>query len=137
MHGSGAIGLEAISRGAKKAILCDNNKHAVQIIKKNIEKTKYQEKIELYQMNFKEVIKEKIKDKLDIIYLDPPYKTNYAQEAIDLLIKEEKLERDSIIIIETDQKEQVKKEIENLEIEIIDERKYGRANLIFVKYKNK
>ena len=88
-------------------------------------------------MNFKEVIKEKIKDKLDIIYLDPPYKTNYAQEAIDLLIKEGKLERDSIIIIETDQKEQVKKEIENLEIEIIDERKYGRANLIFVKYKNK
>lgn len=38
--GSGAIGLEAVSRGAKKAILCDNNKKAIQIIKKNIEKTR-------------------------------------------------------------------------------------------------
>ena len=38
--GSGAIGLEAVSRGAKKAILCDNNKQAIKIIKKNIEKTR-------------------------------------------------------------------------------------------------
>ena len=38
--GSGAIVLEAVSRGAKKAILCDSNKQAIQIIKKNIEKTR-------------------------------------------------------------------------------------------------
>ena len=38
--GSGAIGLEAVSRGTKKAILCDNNKQAIKIIKKNIEKTR-------------------------------------------------------------------------------------------------
>ena len=135
MHGSGAIGLEAISRGAKKAILCDNNKQAIQIIKKNIEKTQFQDKIELYQMNFEDMIKTKIKDKLDIIYLDPPYKTDYVYKAIELLLKEEKVRTDSIIIIETDQEEKVKKEIESLEIEIIDERKYGRAHLIFLKKK--
>ena len=128
MRGSGAIGLEAISRGAKKAILCDNNKQAIQIIKKNIEKTQFQDKIELYQMNFDELIKNKINDKLDIIYLDPPYRTDYVYKAIELLLKKEK--------IKTDQKEKVKKEIESLEIEIIDERKYGRANLIFLQYKN-
>lgn len=136
MRGSGAIGLEAISRGAKKAILCDNNKQAIQIIKKNIEKTQFQDKIELYQMNFDELIKNKINDKLDIIYLDPPYRTDYVYKAIELLLKKEKIKTDSIIIIETDQKEKVKKEIESLEIEIIDERKYGRANLIFLQYKN-
>ena len=130
MRGSGAIGLEAISRGAKKAILCDNNKQAIQIIKKNIEKTQFQDKIELYQMNFDELIKNKINDKLDIIYLDPPYRTDYVYKAIELLLKKEKIK------IETDQKEKVKKEIESLEIEIIDERKYGRANLIFLQYKN-
>ena len=135
MHGSGAIGLEAVSRGAKKAILCDNNKQAIQIIKKNIEKTQFQDKIELYQMNFDELIKNKINDQLDIIYLDPPYRTDYAYKAIELLLKKEKIKTDSIIIIETDQKEKVKKEIESLEIEIIDERKYGRANLIFLKKK--
>ena len=135
MHGSGAIGLEAVSRGAKKAILCDNNKQAIQIIKKNIEKTQFQDKIELYQMNFDELIKNKINDQLDIIYLDPPYKTNYAYIAIKLLLEKEKLQTDSIIIIETDQKDKIKKEINSLQIDIIDERKYGRANLIFLKKK--
>ena len=135
MHGSGAIGLEAISRGAKKAILCDNNKEAIQVIKKNVAKTKFEDKIEIYQMNFEDVIKSKIEDKLDIIYLDPPYKTNYACVAIKLLLEKEKLQTDSIIIIETDQKDKIKKEINSLQIDIIDERKYGRANLIFLKKK--
>ena len=75
--GSGAIGLEMLSRGAKKAVLCDNSKEAVGIIKKNIEKTHSQEKAEIYNSDF-ETCLEKIKNqKFDIIYLDPPYATDY------------------------------------------------------------
>ena len=96
----------------------------------------YQYKVELYQMQFNELIENKLKYKVDIVYLDPPYKTNYAIDAIKLLIKKEILKSDSIIIIETDQKEEIKEELENLDIDIIDERKYGRANLIFLQYKN-
>lgn len=84
-------------------------------------------------MQFKELIENKLKDKVDIVYLDPPYKTNYTIDAIKLLIKKEILKSDSIIIIETDQKEEIKEQLENLDIDIIDERKYGRANLIFLK----
>ncbi len=84
-------------------------------------------------MQFNELIENKLKDKVDIVYLDPPYKTNYAIDAIKLLIKKEILKSDSIIIIETDQKEEIKEQLEN--IDIIDERKYGRANLIFLKKK--
>lgn len=134
--GSGAIGLEAVSRGAKKAILCDNNKQAIQIIKKNIEKLGYKDKIELYQMQFNELIN-KLNEKIDIIYLDPPYKTNYAIKTVELLFKKEILKTDSLIIIETDQVEELKEKLENLNIEIIDERKYGRANLIFIQQKTK
>lgn len=134
--GSGAIGLEAVSRGAKKAILCDNNKQAIQIIKKNIEKLGYKDKIELYQMQFNELIN-KLNEKIDIIYLDPPYKTNYAIKTVELLLKKEILKTDSLIIIETDQVEELKEKLENLNIEIIDERKYGRANLIFIQQKTK
>lgn len=134
--GSGAIGLEAVSRGAKKAILCDNNKQAIQIIKKNIEKLGYKDKIELYQMQFNELIN-KLNEKIDIIYLDPPYKTNYAIKTVELLLKKEILKTDSLIIIETDQVEELKEKLENLNIEIIDKRKYGRANLIFIQQKTK
>ena len=45
--GSGAIGIECASRGAKKVVLCDNSKEAINIINKNIEKTHLKEKIEL------------------------------------------------------------------------------------------
>lgn len=96
----------------------------------------FQDKVELYQMQFNELIENKLKDKVDIVYLDPPYKTNYAIDAIKLLIKKEILQTDSIIIIETDQKEEIKEQLKNLDIDIIDERKYGRANLIFLQYKN-
>ena len=86
-------------------------------------------------MKFNELIENKLKEKIDIIYLDPPYKTNYAIEAIKILIEKEILGIDSIIIVETDQ-EEVKEQLKNLNIDIIDERKYGRANLIFLHYKN-
>ena len=58
--GSGAIGLECVSRGAEKAILCDKSKEAIEIIKKNVEKTHMQEKVEIYNLDFKTCI-EKIK----------------------------------------------------------------------------
>ena len=87
-------------------------------------------------MQFNELIENKLKDKVDIVYLDPPYKTNYAIDAIKLLVKKEILKRDSIIIIETDQKDEIIEQLENLDIDTIDERKYGRANLIFLQYKN-
>ena len=49
--GSGAIGLEAASRGAKRVILCDKSKQAINIINKNIEKTHLKEKVELYNLD--------------------------------------------------------------------------------------
>lgn len=131
--GSGAIGLEAVSRGAKKAILCDNSKEAINIIKKNIEKTHMQEQIELYQTSFTKLLKENIKEKIDIAYIDPPYDTNFVYEAVKIMTEKDMLTENSIIIVETDQEKRIKQEINNLEIEIIDQRKYGRAHLIFLK----
>ena len=87
-------------------------------------------------MQFNELIN-KLNEKIDIIYLDPPYKTNYAIKTVELLLKKEILKTDSLIIIETDQVEELKEKLENLNIEIIDERKYGRANLIFIQQKTK
>ena len=50
--GSGAIGLEMLSRGAKRVVLCDKSKEAIEIIKKNIEKTHMNESVELYNLDF-------------------------------------------------------------------------------------
>ena len=131
--GSGAIGLEAVSRGAKKAILCDKSKEACTIIKKNIEKIHALENVELYQADFKEVLTNRISEKLDIIYLDPPYKTNFAIEAINIILTKEILHENTMVIIETDDKDKMIESLKNIDCEIKDIRKYGRAYLIFLK----
>lgn len=124
--GSGAVALEAASRGAKKVILCDKSKKAVEVINKNIEKTKLKEKVSVYNMDFKECLKKIQNDKFDIVYLDPPYRTNYVQEAIELILELDLIHSHSKIIIETDD-EKVAEKIKKQNIQIIDERKYGRA----------
>lgn len=131
--GSGAIGLEAVSRGAKKAILCDKSKEAINIIKKNIEKTHLENQIELYQLPFEKLLNDKIEEKIDIIYIDPPYKTDFVYNAIKIILDKNLINEDSIVIIETDEEERIIKQIEKLNIEIVNQRKYGRAHLIFVK----
>ena len=85
--GSGAIGIEAISRGANKVVMCEKSKEAIQVINKNIEKTKINEKVKLYNMDFEKCIKNELNEKFDLIYLDPPYKTDYAFKSAKLIIE--------------------------------------------------
>ena len=133
--GSGAIGLEFASRGASKVYLCDNSKEATKIINSNIEKTQIQKKVSLYNMDFKDALK-KLKDiKFDIIFLDPPYKTSFVKESVEKILNYNCLKKDSLIIIETDEEERITSEIKNLNVEVIDKRKYGRAHIIFVQKK--
>ena len=130
--GSGAIGLEAISRGAKKTILCDKSKEAIGIIKKNIEKTHSHQRVELYNTDFKEALS-KIKEKVDLIYIDPPYETNFIQKSLEIIQDSQIIKDTTKIILETDEEERILKQIENLKFEIIDKRKYGIAHIIFLK----
>ena len=133
--GSGAVGLEAISRGAKKSIFCDKSRDAINIIKKNIDKTHCKEQTNVYQISYEELLQNKINEKIDIIYIDPPYETNFAYKSINIILERNLIDNNSIIIVETD-REDVIKQIDTIElIEIADKRKYGRAYLIFCKKK--
>ena len=130
-------GIEAISRGAKKAIMCDNEKQAVNIIKKNIEKTHTNEKIEIYQTDYKQLLKNKLKEKPKITFIDPPYKTDYAFETVKIMEQENLIDEESVLIIETDEEKRIINQLKDLNIEITDIRKYGRAYLIFLGKKRK
>lgn len=132
--GSGAIGLEFASRGAKKVIMCDNSRKACQIIKQNIEKTHLQEKVELLNLEYIDAIRKINSQNFDIIYLDPPYKTDYIKNAINELIKQNLITQNTLIIAETDEEEKIIEQIKEIpKIEIIDKRKYGRAHILFLR----
>lgn len=132
--GSGAIGLEAASRGAKKVIMCDNSRDALKIITKNIEKTHLNKKIELYNTDYQQCLKKIANQKLDLIYLDPPYDSDMIKQSIDTILKLKLLKDTSLIILETDDKKKILNDVKDFNLKIIDERKYGRAEIIFLKY---
>ena len=132
--GSGAIGIEAASRGAQKVIMCEKAKDAIKVINKNLEKTKLINDVILYYDDFENCIK-KIETKLEIIYLEPPYKTEYVYKSIKLLLEKKLIKKETIIIIETDIEQDVEKQLKLLSIEEYDKKKYGRAYLLFYKLK--
>ena len=134
--GSGALGLEAISRGAKQAILCDKSLDAIHIMEKNVDKLKANSKIQILQKDYLqalEILKSQ-NQKFDIVFLDPPYRTDFAEIASQKIIEFDLLNENGRIIIETDRKKEVIQNIETLELfDIYDQRKYGRAELLFLR----
>lgn len=137
--GSGAIGIEFVSRGAKKVFMCDESLKAINIINQNIEKTRCKEFTTVVNKKSNALLEmlKKSGEKFDIIFLDPPYETNLAEQAVSYIIKNNLLKNDGIIIIETDNQEKVIKGLVDEEIEVYDIRKYGRVSLLFLSERGK
>lgn len=134
--GSGALAIEALSRGAKTAVLCDKSKEAVQVIQKNLEKTHLKEKSIIIKDDYIKVLNFlKNKFKFDYIFLDPPYAGDMIRKAIEQIINLELLKKEGTIILETDEEERVLEEIKNMDVNVYDLRKYGRVKLIFLNRK--
>ena len=133
--GSGAIGLEFLSRGAKRAVLCDSSKDAIKIIKQNVQKTHFEEKVEVYNMEFTKLVERLQNQKFDIIYIDPPYATDFIKISLEKIIEYELFNENNKIIVETDDETRILNQIEKMDVEITDKRKYGRATIIFLKYR--
>ncbi len=130
--GSGALGIETLSRGAKHCTFCDKSYKSIQMLKQNIQKTRMEEKSTIINEDYKKCL-EAQKEAFDIIFIDPPYKLDIAVDAIKRILNLHLLQKDGIIILETDEQERELKELKELEIEIYDIRKYGRVNLLFIR----
>lgn len=131
--GSGAIGIEFLSRGAKKVYFCEKERDVLSIINQNLLKTRLSEKAIVINKSYEKCLKE-LNEKIDIIYIDPPYKMDLAIKAIELIEELELLNDNGIIIVETDEKDREIEEFNtiNSKYQIYDIRKYGRAYLIFL-----
>lgn len=135
--GSGAIGIELLSRRAKKVFLSDISDKAIKVIQQNLEKTHLRDKAVVINKDYNETLNILYKEKFDIIFIDPPYKMDIAVSSIKKIEKLELLKKDGIIIIETDEAIRDENEINELitNYKIYDVRKYGRATLIFLNWK--
>lgn len=127
--GSGQMGIEFISRGLSKVYFNEKDRNSYKIIEENLEKIKT-DKFELTKLDFKKAL-EAYKSKglfFDYIYLDPPYYTEFYDEAINLIISYELLSEDGIIITESDKELKLD---DKYDINLLKEKKYGRKIVNF------
>lgn len=101
--GSGAIGLECLSRGFDRAVFNDKSHKAVGIIKENIASLKLQEKSEVWSFDYKMALARAQEEgyEFDLIYLDPPYRLNLISELCELIAEKKLLKEDGIIVAES------------------------------------
>lgn len=100
--GSGGLGIEALSRGADRAIFVEKDGKAYGVLKENIKKCRYEDVSEVYRNDAVRAVKALLKRdiKIDYLFLDPPYhKTDYYQ-LVQTLVEANKLTDDAIILCE-------------------------------------
>lgn len=129
--GSGALGIETLSRGAHHCTFCDKSFQSIEMLKENIKKTKMEEKSTILNQDYKKCLEEQNKA-FDIIFIDPPYKLNIAVDSIKRILKLKLLQKGGIIILETDEEKRELEELEEVQVEVYDIRKYGRVKLLFI-----
>lgn len=134
--GSGALGIEALSRGANKTVFCDKSNNAIEMIQKNLEKTHLREKSEIITKDYKKALQDfEGKYQFDLIFIDPPYEADIAIEAVARICSLNLLKEQGIMVLETDNEERELNKLNKLNVNVYDLRKYGRIKLIFLNRK--
>lgn len=129
--GTGSIGLEALSRGAKRAVMIEKDPEALKIIIENINNLGFENRCRAYKndaIRAIEILGRK-KEKFDIIFMDPPYKDELCREVLKAIKKADILEINGLIICEHHIFEDLTEDIEGFEFR--DRRIYGKKAMAF------
>ncbi|MCL2365165.1 MAG: 16S rRNA (guanine(966)-N(2))-methyltransferase RsmD [Defluviitaleaceae bacterium] len=128
--GSGAMGIEALSRGAAFSVFVDTTKAAIQAVTHNLQATKLQSKATLMQCSAKDAIQtfDAKGSNFDLIFMDPPYDGNWISDTLALLANTTILNEGGQIIVETETKLPLP---EASGFTLTHQRDYGRTRFLF------
>ena len=97
--GTGQLGIEALSRGAKHAVFVDSGEPACKLIRENLRKTKLESEATVVRSDYLAYLK-RCREKFDIIFLDPPYAEVFLENALNCIAEIDILQSGGIIIAE-------------------------------------
>jgi len=124
--GSGSLGIEAASRGANKVTLVENSKKCIEIIKKNVQKTKLSGKIEVVQQEAERYLAlQSATECYDFIFMDPPYLKGFIEPLLETIDEKKLLAFDGKVIIEHDMKDVLQEAYGELLLD--KKKKYGKT----------
>lgn len=96
--GSGALGIEAISRGAESVVFCDNNYKSIALVKENLNSIGQQSRV--LSMDYKSALTALKGEQFDLIFVDPPYASGVYQDVLSRIKEFELLANDGVIVCE-------------------------------------
>ena len=106
--GSGSMGLEAISRGAEKAVFVDNNTGSISAIKKNLKDLGVSADVKVMQLGVVQAVKKLCgQEKFDIVFMDPPYFKGWIKKILLNLSQYDILKHPALLICEHHKKEEL------------------------------
>ncbi len=111
--GSGQMGIEAISRGARECVFVENDRAAAKIVRENVEKCKFQGRARFVVSDFKSFLS-RGGEPFDIIIADPPYAAGYYKKILESISEFDMLNFNGIIIVESPRELQLDKPPEGI-----------------------
>lgn len=132
--GTGSLGLEAASRGAKEVYLVDKSNTTYPLLKQNVENLKFNDVCYTFNMDAYEALKNlKNKGKVfDLIFIDPPYCKEMIPEAMKIIKENNMLNEDGIIVTKIDSIEEIYEGYDNIKLN--KSKKYGNTTVCFYRY---
>ena len=100
--GSGGIGIEAISRGARRAYFVENGRAAISCIQQNLHKTGFEDKAVILRQDAVAALRQVHEKEVDLVYLDPPYRSDLPRRILTALDGQSYITQDTCIVVETD-----------------------------------
>lgn len=123
--GTGAMGIEALSRGAKKVVFVDKDSRSVEMTKNNLKNLGINAKV--FKCDAISFI-EKCDEKFDLIILDPPYKSGLYEKVLKIIYEKQMLEEDGIVVCEHANED----DFDYQDFTVFDEKKYGNIKLTYL-----
>jgi 16S rRNA (guanine966-N2)-methyltransferase len=132
--GSGNMGIEAMSRGALKAVFVENNRPLTEAIGRNIETCGFGDKSEILASDFIKAIQRLVKksEAFDILFADPPYERGIVSLTLEHLRNGSLMEKDGLLAVQHSVRE-VATVDESGQLVLTDRRQYGDTILSFFK----
>ncbi len=134
--GSGQMGLEALSRGARCATFIDASPDAMAVIKENAKRTGFFESSHFLVSDYRNYIRKAAgRDAFDIVFIDPPYAERCAGEAIERLIKASLIKGGALVITESEEEDVFEgREDVRARFDVVKSKKYGRAYITILRF---
>lgn len=132
--GTGAMGMEALSRGAESAVFVDNNPEALSVIQRNITSCSFDKQARIIKWDIKENLNclKLAGTAFDLVFMDPPYNRGMVKPALLNLERTGSLKKGARIVVEHSPLEPIPDPVFIFEIQ--DRRKYGKTLVSFLTY---